>query len=157
MYIIYTHTEVHSPLNSFGYWTLNKYYYYYIIIIIIIINICFRYLCYTPYGVIILRINYCHNLLSLKVLLCWFLMLLLMLGYLGHGSTYLFPVVLPQFEHVVPNAGQVRRRVCERPAIDCFYYIFDKFFLRSLSQFLLTFYFTVSFYVFYSRLYFCRA
>ena len=21
--------EVHSPLNSFGYWTLNKYYYYY--------------------------------------------------------------------------------------------------------------------------------
>ena len=20
---------VHSPLNSFGYWTLNKYYYYY--------------------------------------------------------------------------------------------------------------------------------
>ena len=20
--------EVHSPLNSFGYWTLNKYYYY---------------------------------------------------------------------------------------------------------------------------------
>ena len=24
--------EVHSPLNSFGYWTLNKYYYYYIII-----------------------------------------------------------------------------------------------------------------------------
>ena len=22
--------EVHSPLNSFGYWTLNKYYYYYI-------------------------------------------------------------------------------------------------------------------------------
>ena len=23
------YTKVHSPLNSFGYWTLNKYYYYY--------------------------------------------------------------------------------------------------------------------------------
>ena len=24
---------VHSPLNSFGYWTLNKYYYYYLLLL----------------------------------------------------------------------------------------------------------------------------
>ena len=50
-------------------------YYYYVIIchilssiipahcciyVVNVYNICFLYLCYTPYGVIILRINYCH-------------------------------------------------------------------------------------------------
>ena len=30
------------------------------IYVVNVYNICFLYLCYTPYGVIILRINYCH-------------------------------------------------------------------------------------------------
>ena len=31
--------EVHSPLNSFGYWTLNKYYYYYLLLLLFLL--CF--------------------------------------------------------------------------------------------------------------------
>ena len=59
--------------------TLLHYSYYYVIIchilytdlssiipahcciyVVNVYNICFLYLCYTPYGVIILRINHCH-------------------------------------------------------------------------------------------------
>ena len=29
LHLEHPHLPLHSPLNSFGYWTLNKYYYYY--------------------------------------------------------------------------------------------------------------------------------